>query len=62
MHATYVRPILNSVAATVSLLMYYPPALYGTQDVEPIRKRCAELGTIKHVRFPIKDFNPQASF
>lgn len=30
---------------------------YFKLDVEPIQKRCEELG-IKHVRFPIRDFDP----
>ncbi len=27
-------------------------------DIKPIQERCAERGDIKHVRFPIRDFDP----
>jgi hypothetical protein len=31
---------------------------YFDIDIEAIRARCAERGDIKHVRFPIRDFDP----
>ena len=30
---------------------------YFNLDIDPIQKRCQELG-IKHIRFPIRDFDP----
>lgn len=31
---------------------------YFSLDVGPIQKRCEERGDIKHVRFPVRDFDP----
>ncbi|GIL97365.1 hypothetical protein Vretimale_3018 [Volvox reticuliferus] len=31
---------------------------YFNLDIEPIQARCKERGDIKHVRFPIRDFDP----
>ncbi len=31
---------------------------YFNLDIKPIQERCAERGDIKHVRFPIRDFDP----
>ncbi|GFR41929.1 hypothetical protein Agub_g2722 [Astrephomene gubernaculifera] len=31
---------------------------YFSLDIRPIQARCAERGDIKHVRFPIRDFDP----
>lgn len=32
---------------------------YWNLDLHPIEQRCRERGDIKHVRVPVKDFNPQ---
>lgn len=31
---------------------------YFKIDIEAIRERCRERGDIKHVRFPVRDFDP----
>ncbi|KAG2491413.1 hypothetical protein HYH03_010202 [Edaphochlamys debaryana] len=35
-----------------------PDMEYFSLDIKPIQERCAERGDIKHVRFPIRDFDP----
>jgi protein-tyrosine phosphatase len=32
---------------------------YFNLDLKPIQDRCAERGDIRHVRFPVRDFDPQ---
>ncbi|GLC68762.1 hypothetical protein PLESTF_000734000 [Pleodorina starrii] len=35
-----------------------PDMAYFNLDLAPIQARCAERGDVKHVRFPIRDFDP----
>ncbi|GLI59461.1 hypothetical protein VaNZ11_001341 [Volvox africanus] len=43
---------------TIFCLQEDPDMAYFNLDIQPIQAHCKERGDIKHVRFPIRDFDP----